>query len=165
MSAVLIMGLILFIIAFLVSQPTAEQEKELKKIKAQEGFLRDYVRFSVIEAGYLGRPAGVQVVYVPALFVRIDNLSEKAIDRLHLRGIFHREDKEICQGSVLVPQLQPGESRDVTIKCLQSVGFGTVFQGLSLIQTTQDLEYKVWVSYERVTVSPLKGKLKFKLVD
>jgi hypothetical protein len=149
MSAVLIVGLILFIIAFLVSQPTPVQEKEHRKSMAQEDFLRKYIYFSVTEAGYLRRPAGVQVVYVPALFVRIDNLSDKAIDRLHLRVIFQRQDKDICQGSALVPQLQAGESRDVAIKCLQSVGFGTVFQGLSLIQTTQDLEYKVWVSYEQ----------------
>jgi hypothetical protein len=162
--AVLIMGLILLAIAFLATKPTPQQKKEFRRLAAQEDFLKENIQFTVSDAGYLRRPAGVQVLYVPALFIRIDNLSEQTIDRLAIRVIFKRRDKDLCQGKGSVIRLIPGESRDISFKCLESVGFGTVFRGLNLIQTTQDLGYELWVTYEDVTISPLQGTFKFKLV-
>jgi hypothetical protein len=162
--AVLIMGLILLAVAFLATKPTAQQEKEFQRIAAREDFLKANIQFSVTDAGYLRRPAGVQVLYVPALFIRIDNLSEQTIERLAIRVIFKKKDKDICKGTGSVIRLMPGESRDIVFKCLGSVGFGTVFRGLNLLQTTEDLEYEVWVTYEDVTISPLEGTFKFKLV-
>ena len=165
LCAALIMGLILLAIAFLVTKPTPQQEKEYQKIAAQEDYLKENIQFSLIEAGYLRRQGGVQALYVPALFIRVDNLSDRSVERLLLRVIFRREDDEVCWGSIYVTQLKSGESHEVALKCLESVGFGTVFQGLSLIQTMQELEYQVWVTYKDVVILPFEGKFKFKLIE
>lgn len=165
MSAVLIMGLILFVIAFLVNQPTPEQEKRHKMITAREDFLRSYVDLSVIEAGYLRRSAGAQVVYVPAVFVRINNLSEKTLDKLFLRVVFYRDDTDICEGSALVAQLRPGESYDAALRCLKLTGMGTLFQGLSLIQTIKPVDYRAWVTHENVTMALPGGQFEFTLIE
>lgn len=162
--AVLIMGLILLAITFLATKPTSEQEKEYQRIAKQENFLKENIQFSLVKAGYLGRQGGFQALYVPALIMRVDNFSDRSFERMLLRVIFRREGDEICRGSIHVTQLVPGESRDVVLKCAESVGFGTVFQGLSLIRTMQELEYQVWVIYEDVMTSPFEGKFKFKLI-
>lgn len=164
LCAAVIMGLALLTLAFLVTKPTPQQEKEYQKIAAQEDFLMENIQFSLIEAGYLRRQGGAQALYVPALFVRIDNLSDSSVERLLLRATFRRKKNDICWGSMYVTHLEPRETRDVSLKCLESVGFGTVFQGVSLIQTMQELEYQVWVTYESVGFSPLQGKFKFKLI-
>lgn len=165
LCAVLIMGLILLTLAFLVTKPTPQQEKEYKKIAAQEDFLKENIQFSLIDSGYLRRHGGAQALYVPALFIRIDNLSDRSVARLLLRAAFHRGKNDICRGSIYVAHLEPSESRDVSLKCLESVGFGSVFQGVSLIQTMQELEYQVWVTYESVGFSPIQGTFKFKLIE
>jgi len=162
--AVFIMGLILLAIAFLATKPTSRQKKDFQRIAAQEDFLMENIQFSVSDAGYLRRSAGGQVLYVPALYIRIDNLSEITVDRLSIRVLFRRKDKDLCHGTGSVIRLTPGSSRDIVFKCLESTDFGTVFRGLNLLQTTQDLRYKLWVTYEDVTISPLQGTFKFKLV-
>ena len=164
LCAALIMGLIILMLAYLVTKPTPQQEKEYQKIAAQEDFLKENIQFSLIDAGYVRRQGGAQALYVPALFVRVDNFSDRSVERLLLRVIFRREDDEICWGSIYVTQLKPGESCEVSLKCLESVGFGTIFQGLSLIQTIQELEYQVWVTYKDVVISPFEGRFKFKLI-
>ena len=165
LCAMLVMGLILLTIAFLVTKPTPQQEKEYQKIAAQEDFLKENIQFSLIDAGYLRRQGGMQSLYVPVLFVRIDNLSERSVARLLLRVNFQREEKNICWGSIYITQLEPKESRDVSLKCLESVGFGTVFQGVSLVQTMKEIEYQAWVTYKNVGFSPFQGKFKFKLIE
>lgn len=164
LCAALIMGLILLALAYLVTKPTSQQEKEYQKIALQEDYLKENIQFSLIEAGYLRRQAGIQAVYVPALFIQVSNLSDRSVERLLLRVIFRRKDDEVCWGSIYVTHLDCGESRDVSLKCLESVGFGTVFQGLSLIQTMKELEYQVWVTYKDVVISPFEGTFKFKLI-
>jgi hypothetical protein len=164
LCAAVIMGLVLLTLTFLVTKPTPRQEKEYRKIAAQEDFLKENIQFSLIDAGYLRREGGVQALYVPALFVRIDNLSDRFVERLLLRATFRREKNDICWGLMYITHLEAGESRDIALKCLESVGFGTVFQGVSLIQTMQELEYQVWVTYKSVGFSPLQGTFKFKLI-
>jgi hypothetical protein len=159
------MGLILMTVVYLVIKPTPQQEAEYQKIAAQEDYLKENIQFSLIDVGYLRRQGGVQSLYVPALLIRVDNLADRSVERLLLRVIFRRKDNDICWGSIYVTRLKAGESHEVSLKCLESVGFGTVFQGVSLIQTMQELEYKVWVTYQDVVISPFEGRFEFRLIE
>jgi hypothetical protein len=42
---------------------------------------------------------------------------------------------------------------------------GTVFTGLSLAQTTEDLTYFIWARSNKATVTLLKDVLKFKIIQ
>jgi len=45
-----------------------------------------------------------------------------------LLAYFEREKKSVCYAALSIIKLKPGERREVMLKCLESIGFGTVSQ-------------------------------------
>ena len=142
-----------------------KQKKAYEELaKKEEEFLKR-IDLSIIEAGYLKRSAGIQDVYVPALVVQIANTSEEESEQFMLTAYLKRERKTICKGSIAMNNLGAGETREVILKCLELLVFGTVFKGLSLIQTSKELQYDIWIDSEGVSIKIVEGRIKFNILS
>ena len=161
--SIFIVGII--IIVHMMNILPGKQKKAYDELAKKEEELLKRIDLSIIEAGYLKRSAGIQDVYVPALVVQTTNTSEQACEQLMLTAYFERERKNICKDSIAITNLKPGETREILLKCLESLAFGTVFKGLSLIQTSKELQYDIWIDSEGASIEIVEGRIKFNILS
>jgi hypothetical protein len=161
-------GIFFLIIAFLfilANMLSIEDRREYRKTQEEEATLRRSLDVTVREAGYLRRSTGAREVFIPALILRVTNIAADPVKDLTLSAYFEREERFFCRGVAPVGHLEPGESRDVAIKCLELTGFGTIGTGLNLMQTTEPLSYEILAQAGKVTISPVKGQIRFKILS
>ena len=161
--SILIAGMI--IIVHMMNVFPGKQKKAYDELAKKEEELLKRIDLSIIEAGYLKRSAVIRDVYVPALIVQTTNTSEEACEQLMLTAYFERERKTICKDSISINNLKPGETREVLLQCLEPLVFGTVFKGLSLIQTSKELQYDIWIDSEGVSIEIVEGRIKFNILS
>jgi hypothetical protein len=139
--------------------------KALKEEQArEEAFLRS-LDYYVVDSGYVTKSSGLNEIYVPTVQVYVANASDRIIKDLWLTANFEREGKFLCRANRLIVDLNPGENREVGLSCSEAMFVGTVFTGLSLAQTTEDLTYFIWARSNKATVTLLKDVLKFKIIQ
>ncbi len=162
--ACLIFASAIFLIARLLSLVSPRNSKAIKEEQAREvAFLRS-LDFYVVDSGYVKKNSGLREIYVPTVQVYIANSSDRIIGDLWLMANFEREGKFLCRAVRRVVDLKPGENREVGLSCSEAMFMGTVFTGLSLAQTTEDLSYFIWARSNRASVTLLKDVLKFKII-
>ncbi len=163
--ACLIFASAIYLIFQLSSLISPRHRKALKEEQArEEAFLRS-LDYYVISSGYVKRTSGLNEIYVPTVQLYVANVSERIIKDLWLTANFEREGKFLCRANRRIVDLKPGESREVGLSCSEAMFVGTVFTGLSLAQTTEDLTYFIWARSNKATVTLLKDVLKFKIVQ
>jgi hypothetical protein len=162
--ACLIFASAIFLIARLLSLVSPRHGRALKEEQArEEAFLRS-LDFYVVDSGYVKKSSGLNEIYVPTVQVYIANSSDRIISDFWLMANFEREGKFLCRAVRRVVDLKPGENREVGLSCSEAMFMGTVFTGLSLAQTTEDLTYFIWARSNRASVTLLRDVLKFKIV-
>jgi hypothetical protein len=163
--AVLIFLLGLWVLAYLTGQYSSKQKKEVQKMSLREVALRASIEFSVLDAGYIVKTAGREEIYVPELRCLISNVTNAMIENLLLYAYFTRKGEDVCGASFPVMRLKPGEERELTLKCLDSIGFGTVIKGVTLAQTTTEIHYELAAQGKGVYIDLGRGDFGFKLLN
>ncbi len=153
---------LVFQLSSLVSPKHGKALKEQEE--REEAFLRS-LDFYVVDSGYVKKRSGVTEIYVPTVQVHITNVSDSIIKEFWLGANFERAGRFLCRAGRLVVDLNPGEGLEVGLSCSEATFAGTVFTGLSLAQTTDDLSYVVWVQSNRASASLLQGTLRFRIVQ
>lgn len=153
-----------YLIIQLFSLVSPKHRKALREEQARE---EDFIRsldFYVVDSGYVKRSSGAKDIYVPTVRLHIGNVSDRIIKQFWLGANFERAEEFLCRANRLVVDLEPGESLEVGLSCTEATFVGTVFTGLSLAQTTEDISYIVWVQSDEALVSLLKDVLTFRIV-
>ncbi|MCJ7579534.1 MAG: hypothetical protein MUP98_03255 [Candidatus Aminicenantes bacterium] len=132
-----------------------------KKIELEQLEFLDNFDVVVFESGYLKKRSDVQEIYVPTLAVRVTNLSEKEHNNLVFYATFSRAGKSFCRGSATLSRLKPLETKDIYLRCVDSVIIGSVVSGLSLMDTFGEVQYIVALSHDRSQLTVAEGKLDF----
>ena len=104
-------------------------------------------------------------IYVPALKLFCINRSEKDLNRFQITVSFRRTGRNICSGGLPIYHLAPSEERQVVLRCIDFVGFGSVATGMRLIHTSVPLNYSVTLTMGDAQVDVLTGVLRFKIID
>lgn len=155
----------IYLVFQLFSLVSPKHRKALKEVEAkEEAFLRS-LDFYVVDSGYAKKSSGAREVYVPTVQLHIENVSDSIIEKFRVGANFDRAGKSLCRSSRLVVDLKPGESLEVGLSCSEATFVGTVFTGLSLAQTTEDISYVIWLQSDRASASLLQGTLRFKIVQ
>lgn len=147
-------------LALLFNVPSGKEKKALAAIRAEEIALAQDLDVVVIRSGFQRRAGDSRDIYVPAVLVRTANCGERATPRVTLRALFMKKGgRTFCASANGLPSLRPGESCEIWLKCVESVGFGSVAWGLSLAETTEGLDYMVTLASGRASVAVAKGAL------
>jgi len=162
--AALIFCIGLFVVSYFIGQHSTKQKNELKKMKIREDAFKRSVELSVLDAGYIIRTAGREEIYVPVVRCLISNATNETIEILMLYAFFTRKGEGVCQASFPVMGLKPGEEREVSLRCLDSIGFGTVIKGVTLAQTTTDIRYEISAYGKGAYIGLARGEFGFKLL-
>jgi hypothetical protein len=117
----------------------------------------------VQQSGYHKKKAGVQDIYVPSLRIRISNLTDQEFNNLMFIASFHHEGKSLCRAATSIMRLRPLETKEIYLRCIESAVFGSLISGLSLMDTTGDIEYEVTISHRGITVTAAEGPMEFSL--
>jgi len=158
--AALLFFVVISLLAVLSNIPTGKEKRALAEIRdAQNRLIRDYGIISV-QSGYQRKVGGNGDVYVPLILVRVSNLSDATSRPVEIRAEFLRKERDFCEARGTVPELQPGEIWDMWLKCIEFVGFGSVAWGLPLAETTESMNFNVYLDSDRVSVLLIKDKLK-----
>jgi hypothetical protein len=165
LSAVLVLVVSMIIFQYMSQVPSTKQKKAMATIKEKKESFLESINISVIETGYQKRISGVQTIYVPKICVQISNISAQKLKDFRLGATFSRNGNMICRDSVPVNNLMSLETRELYLRCIQSIGFGSVIRGLSLGQTSDDVNYDIWATSGGFYIQFLKGKLHFSLWD
>jgi hypothetical protein len=104
------------------------------------------------------------IIYMPQLELQLVNSSKKTFAQIILEGRFSRGDQFICGGRSYANELEPGEVRRVSVKCVESGFTGAVIYGIGLEDARQGLEYEIVLKTEEISVIALSDTLIFKLL-
>jgi hypothetical protein len=138
------------------------KQQYTKIIEEKEAFLRCFDIY-VQQSGYLKKRVGIQDIYVPSLRIQVSNLSDQEFSNLMFNAYFQRDGKSFCRATATVMRLRTLETKDIYLRCIDSAVFGSLVSGLSLMDTTDDIEYKVSISHRGKNVNAAEGQLEFSL--
>jgi hypothetical protein len=162
--AVLIFVALLGLLGFFTGQLSTKDKKAFREQEEREKAFAAGISASVVDAGYVLKKAGLSEIYIPTLIVLFTNGTDKTREKLTLVADFAKNGKSFCSGSASLYNLQPWETRDAQIKCLEPTGFATFVTGMSLIETAQTVGYVLSVGFDRTTVTVAKGGFSFKII-
>jgi len=148
---------------YLIHFDSRQMRQELAKIQEEkEEFLSCFDIF-VLQSGYLKKKIGVQDVYVPSLRIEVSNLTDREFGNLKFNANFKNEGKTLCRASASLMRLRPLETKEIYLRSIDSAVFGSLVRGLSLIETTGEIEYAVIISHQGKQATVAEGKLEFTL--
>ena len=167
--ALALAGLAFMLAAYLIFQlfsvVSPKHRTELGDEQARDEDLIRSLDFYVVDSGYAKRSSEARDIYVPTVKLHIANVSERIIEEFWLGANFERAGEFLCRANRFVGALKPGESLEVGLSCTEATFVGTVFTGLSLAQTTEDISYAIWLQSDEASVSLLKDVLMFRIVQ
>ena len=156
---------VLYGVTVLWNMLSVKQEDIQKGLALQQQILRENISVLVTEAGYMTQKGPDEMLYVPALRVFVTNRTQSEVSRLFISVVFRTEDTHICRIQIPVLYLQPGETREVLIRCVEIIGFGTIMKGLRLIHTTHAISYTVELTKDDLTAPCDSGDLSFRILN
>lgn len=118
----------------------------------------------VLEAGWQKRQAGQETLYIPQIKVLLSNKSSEPIKGIVIKAFFEIEGNRLCLDSSSVLKLDPGTSSELILGCIENLGFGALWKGLSLIQTSKKVQYEIGLATENIYFPLTYGYLEFKLM-
>ena len=128
-------------------------------IRSEEKELSRIFNVVVARAGFQRRSMETRDIYVPSLLVWATNISDRLSRPVTLRAEFTGNDRPFCTASNRIPALEPGETYEIWLKCIDFVGFGSVVQGLTLAETVNGLEYQIVLALDRASITAAHGRL------
>jgi hypothetical protein len=150
----------IWLLSTLSNVPSIKDKKAQAKILLEEKALSQTFDVIVMQSGFRKRTSGQRDVYVPCLLVRAVNISSLASKPATLEAEFLKSGRTFCRAMGIVPSLKPGENWEVWLKCIDSVGFGSVAWGISLAETTEGMDYELYLGSGGVSIVIVKDKLK-----
>jgi hypothetical protein len=160
LAAVLLFATGLGILGVLNSIPNAKEKRALAKIRAEEETLSRSFDVSILRSGFQRRSTGARDIYVPSLLVMVANSSPSASKPAVVRADFLRNGRTFCMAQGLIPSLKSGETCELWLKCIELMAFGSVAWGLSLAETTEGMDFVIFVESRQASVAVAKDKLK-----
>lgn len=162
--AVLIFVAVIGLLGFLIGELSTKDKQAFREQEAREKAFAAGISASIVDAGYVLKKAGSGEIYIPTLVVLFANATDINRGKLTLVAYFEKDGKSFCSGSASLYNLQPWESREVQVKCLEPTGFATFATGMSLIETAQPVGYVLSIQSNRLTVSVARGEFSFKII-
>ena len=86
----------LYVIIFFGQLPTSRQKQVLQERERKEKMLLESLEMDVLDAGFLVRNTGDRQIYVPAVAIRVSNISDVAFSQLTFKIRFRRGRQSIC---------------------------------------------------------------------
>jgi len=168
-AAILLLSLIIFVgavyfLIYLNNIPSISQKRAYLQREELKAKIRAMVEDLVLEAGWEKRQAGIEEIYVPVVKVLVSNKSTEILRDLAFRAYFEVEGERLCLDSVPILKFDPGTNLELTLSCTENIGFGTIFKGVPLIQTTKKVSYEIGLSINNLYVPLGEGNLEFKLI-
>jgi hypothetical protein len=157
-SLLFVMGI--GILAILSNIPTSREKKAVEKNRLEETRLSRSFDIVVVQSGYRKKFTGERDIYVPTLLVRATNISDQTSNTADLTVEFLKNNRTFCRAGGRVPALKPGETSELWLRCIEFVGFGSVAWGLSLAETTGDLDYVIFLNSRRASIVVIRDKLR-----
>jgi len=158
-SAVAVFMAGLAILLFFNSIPSIKEKKALAKIRLEEAELSRSFVAGVVRSGFQRKSTGARDIYVPCLLVQVVNTAASASKPATLRAAFQRNGGSFCAAAGSLPGLEPGAGCEIWLKCIELTGFGAVARGVSLAETTEPMDYTVWLESGRVSIVVTKDKV------
>lgn len=155
----------IYFLSYLASLPSIKQKRELQAKEELTEKIKKTVDYLVIDAGWQKRQAGQEILYVPQIRILLSNKSSESLKDLVLKASFEVEGNRLCFDSMPILKLDPGTSSEIVLGCVESLGFGTVFRGLSLIQTAKKVHYEIGLATKNIYFPLTEGYLEFKLIS
>lgn len=162
--AVLIFAAGVGLVGYFIGQLSTKDKQAFRQEEEREKEFLAGISADVVDAGYILKRTGSAEIYIPTLVVLFANATDKIREKLTLIASFDKEGRSFCSSSVSLYNLQPWESREVQVKCLEPTGFATFVTGMSLIETTQTVGYVLSLGADRMTVAVAKGDFTFKII-
>jgi len=150
----------IWLLSTLSNVPSIKDKKVQAKIRLEEKALSQTFDVIVMQSGFRKRTSGQKDIYVPCLLVRAVNISTMTSNPASLTVEFVKNKRVFCRAMGSVPALKPEENWEVWLKCIDSVGFGSVAWGVSLAETTEGMEFEVSLSSGGVSIVVVKDKLR-----
>lgn len=163
LSAFLV-GVGIYGVTYFWNQLSTKQKKEQVELQRRQQLLREMVDLKITRAGYRARQNGRQTVYVPTLYLDITNLSNTPLTDFLVSVYFKLNQRIFCHSQIPILSLQPHRTVSVVAGCVEWVGFGSVYKGLPLIQTSQQVSYGIWCTYQEIQVKYLEAPLAFQVL-
>jgi len=164
LTSLAIFAAAVFVLSYLASIPSTKLKRAYEQRKQEEERLRGFLDCTVVDSGWQKRLAGVEEIYVPLIKINLTNKSSEGLNNITVRAYFMVENQSLCFDSVSIQKLDSGRSTELTFRCVESLGFGIFFKGLTLIQTTKRISYEISAAINNVSVSLGRGDLKFNLL-
>ncbi|HYA48823.1 MAG TPA: hypothetical protein VEG35_03905 [Burkholderiales bacterium] len=163
--AALLFALGLGILGFLNSIPSIKEKRALARMRLEEEALARTFEIWVVRSGFRQKSTGARDIYVPSLLVEAVNLSGSTSKPSTFMATFLRNGRTFCGAGGSIPALKPGDGCELWLKCIELTGLGSVAWGLSLAETTEPMNYEVWLESGRASIIVAKGELKSSLLE
>jgi hypothetical protein len=164
-AAVAVFALGLGLLGVLNSIPSIKEKRALAKIRLEEEALSKSFEVWVARSGYQRKSTGARDIYVPCLLVQVVNSTAARSRPATMRATFLRNGQSFCAAAGSVPVLEPGAGCELWLKCIELTGFGAVARGVSLAETTEPMDYMVWLGSGGVSIVIAKDSLKTVLLE
>lgn len=161
----IVLVLIVYVVLLLANViPTSVSREYDRRIRRGQEIL-ELLEPLVVQAGFVKKPTSAGYdIYMPQLTIQLSNGSDKHFSQITLECRFRRGDQEICGGRSYANDLEPGETRRITIKCVESMFTGAVIYGIGLEDAKKGLEYRIQLITEKINVNALSGQLGFNVL-
>jgi hypothetical protein len=162
--AVAVFAIGLGILGFLNSIPSTKEKRALAKLRQEEESLSRSFAVLVIRSGFQRKSTGERDIYVPCLFVQVANSSSLTSRPVTLRAAFLRNGRTFCGAAGSVPALEPEAGCELWLKCIELLGFASVARGVSLAETTEPMDFVIFLETSRASIVVAKDRLKAQLL-
>jgi hypothetical protein len=160
--ALALVVLVMYLVSLFWGMLSEKQEKILDAARAQEEVLLERIAVIVIEAGYITEGTGSETVYIPALRCFVTNRTNTEMKQIFVTSTFKTDERYICQTQIPILYLRANETREVSLRCIEIMGIGTIMKGLTLLQTTNKIIYELSITENDVTAVAITDELKYK---
>jgi hypothetical protein len=162
--AIALFAMGLGVLGILNSIPSTKEKKALAKMRLEEEALSKSLEILVVRSGFQRKSTGERDIYVPCLFVQAVNSTTQTSKPATLRAGFLRNGRTFCMAAGSIPTLKPGDGCEFWLKCIELLGFSSVAWGLSLAETTEPMNFEIWLESGRVSIVVAKDQLKSTLL-
>ncbi|MBM3311134.1 MAG: hypothetical protein FJY80_06475 [Candidatus Aminicenantes bacterium] len=163
-ACVLAFGAAVAFFAILSGIPSSRDKEKYEDYRERAAALLRDVPVAVTAAGFALRRVGSQDLYVPSLTVLASNATGRAVEDIDLRAWFEGKEAFRCRAYGRIFRLQPGETAEASLQCVEPTLFGSVVLGVPLWKVSQAVEYGLTVRVGRVSAPAARGFLEPKIL-
>jgi|Deesub1362B_J571_1020462.scaffolds.fasta_scaffold00001_97 hypothetical protein len=163
--ATFLVGFGIYGVTYCWNQLSTKQKKEQAEILRRQQILRDNIDIIIRREGYLVKESGRETIYVPTIYLEVTNLSNQPVEDFLVSVYFKFNRKIFCHSQIPIAMLMPGQIISLVANCIEWVGFGSVYKGLPLIQTSHQVSYEIWGTCQEIQTQYLEAPLLFQILE